>query len=775
MAKDEDADTGDDRGASKDADTGDERPASKEEATPGSKKRPKAKARGKSKPESKRSSSSIKESYASSASKESAAKGSRQSSKEKQRLGSHETSKSYATSKSSAMQQSSRQGSTAEFSEAETELDFTDLNKVMGQLCARCARSARRARSGAAVALSHEVHEGWGKTTTAQSLGALRRTNRAQMREAVGSSVTQTWAKFFGGGKHKTGGRMTGKQLMAEGGDDGEFGTHKFIIHNPGSIKDFFEVEGEELACGGSAKVFKAKEKATHVDRAVKIISKVAAGRDFNRLLREISIMKTLDHPNIVKLYETFEDDDHLYLILELCEGGDVLDRLLQKKQMAEHHAAIITRTVLMTLNYLHANGVCHRDIKPENVMFKDTHQDIRTSQLRVCDFGFSRKVPGEEEARMNTKVGSLYYMAPEVLEGQGYTEACDTWSVGVMCYMLLGGYPPFAGVTDAETLTEIKGAKFHFHPKTWSRVSKPAKHLIRKLLVADVDKRITIQAALAHQWLEARGVVKVMKMREATVDTLIAFHQYHRLRRSAMLAVAYQLEGPAVRALLELFQAMDLNGDGLLTTTEFMSAVQAIAEVEDEFLEDIMASVDADGSGVIDFTEFLAATLENDMFIKNHAALLRAFRSFDQDDSGGLSKDEVAETLCMEGEEHDEEVTEFFAQVDTNTDGIMDYGEFYAMLQREIEVERYVMSSMDDEIGGDGEKDGGEGGEGDSGSASSWRTKSDEGLSPKSPTGKGSKARVRLETDFSRSSSELASGSASEKKSWSGSESESS
>merc|ERR1712008_627169 len=132
---------------------------------------------------------------------------------------------------------------------------------------------------------------------------------------------------------------------------------------------------------------------STHISRACKKIYK-RDELDFSRLQQEVAIMKVLDHPNIVRLYETFEDEKHLYLVMEFCEGGDVLDRLLTHGPMQEVNASVIVRTLLMTLNYLHTNGFVHRDVKPENIMFKDHRVEVMTSSLRLIDFGHSCAKP---------------------------------------------------------------------------------------------------------------------------------------------------------------------------------------------------------------------------------------------------------------------------------------------------------------------------------------------------------------------------------------------
>lgn len=584
----------------------------------------------------------------------------------------------------------------------EDPLDFFDLGGLLGQLRERLRNRYKKFKKWAAgakvqakQAFASEVQQGWGSTRTARTLGDFARLDKKAMRAKGLNMAKQAVTKLLSSSD-----KSARASLKAMKGEDAvEFGLHRFIIHNPGDVRTFFEIDDKEIKVGGSGKVLRGVENFTHVPRAIKRVYK-RDHTDFQRLLREVSIMKKLDHPNIVKLFETFEDEKSLFMVLELCEGGDVLDRMLDPVMLpagaySELQAAVIIKTLLMTLNYLHSNGIAHRDIKPENILFKDKHSDILTSTLRIADFGYARRwsEDDQDQGLMTTKVGSLYYVAPEVLAGE-YNLSVDLWSTGATCYTLLCGYPPFVGETDAETLDLIKEGKYYFHRQGWQQISKPAKHLVRHLLQQDPQKRLSLQQALVHPWVVSRGVLKIERMREETVERLMAFHRHHRLRRCAMLAIAHQLESSDIRGVLELFQSLDTNGDGLLTSDEFRKSVQSMVGLEEAFIDDMMSSVDADGSGIIDFSEFVAATLEKEMYEKNHAAMLRAFRCFDQDDGGSLDMAEIAETLCMDGPEYAEEVQQFFAEVDVDQDGVMDYGEFYSMLQKDINIVHAIEDS---------------------------------------------------------------------------------
>ncbi|CAJ1377265.1 unnamed protein product [Effrenium voratum] len=551
----------------------------------------------------------------------------------------------------------------------------------------------RRLRRQLWRGLRSEVRGCCGKTMAGRALYFVATNHPDQVRENLWQSmqkIREEWWSRDGGGeyarrhrKRRQGVHLAGKRSGAEGPG---FGIHCFIINNPGTIDDFYHVQ-EEVNAGGSAQVFKAMEKATKALRAIKRIVKGAG--DIGRVIQEVAIMKTLDHPNIIKLFETFEDDRHLFLVLEFCKGGDVLDRVVADGVMDELSSAMVMRGMLSALNYLNANGYAHRDLKPENIMYKESKEDRMVSQLRLVDFGYACRSP-EEGKSLRTKV------APEVLAGS-YGKECDMWSLGALCFMIISGIPPFFGDTDAQTLRLIKEGKFIFQTSQWAEVSKGCMHFIRRCLEVDFTKRLTVTEALEHPWLKHKFRGKAMHLRDETVERLLSFAQYHNLRRASMLAVAFHMEAEDTKLLLELFRGLDLNGDGLLTTDEFSTGVRSMG-VDPELLRKMVHCLDADHSGVIDYTEFLAATLEAYMFIDNHGVMLRAFRSFDQDDSGGLTAEEVAETIDMVSPDQFMEMQRIFEEVDVNGDGVMDYAEFYRMLKADLKVTKPETKEVDED-----------------------------------------------------------------------------
>lgn len=259
------------------------------------------------------------------------------------------------------------------------------------------------------------------------------------------------------------------------------------------------------LGMGACGEVRLAFEKETYKRFAVKIISKrkFSVGPKMpSSTIEEVTILRKLDHPGIVKIGEVYDSDDALYIILELVCGGELFDRVRKVGQLEENIAKLLFYQMLLAVNYLHERGITHRDLKPENVLL--TTDSLETA-IKITDFGLSRFVG--ENSLMKTLCGTPNYLAPEILKTAGtggYSKAVDCWSLGCILYVCLGGYPPFSSdVKDTTLFQQILDGSFTFPDKYWKHVSAEAKDLIDNLLKVDHDKRISVAAALKHPWLQ--------------------------------------------------------------------------------------------------------------------------------------------------------------------------------------------------------------------------------------------------------------------------------
>eukprot|EP00746_Dinoflagellata_sp_MGD_P158862 gnl/MRDRNA2_/MRDRNA2_86576_c0_seq11.p1 gnl/MRDRNA2_/MRDRNA2_86576_c0~~gnl/MRDRNA2_/MRDRNA2_86576_c0_seq11.p1 ORF type:complete len:502 (+),score=115.79 gnl/MRDRNA2_/MRDRNA2_86576_c0_seq11:88-1593(+) len=480
-----------------------------------------------------------------------------------------------------------------------------------------------------------------------------------------------------GGGKKADagGGNMPHKEVKAGGIEHA-----KFIIDNPGKLHEFYDVDKKKMGEGSYGAVSKCTNKSTGVVRAVKSISK-AQMKNLDRFKQEIAIMKMMDHPNIIKLYESFEDHRNIYLIMEICSGGELFDRIIETGHFTEVQAAMVMQQILRGIFYMHEIKLTHRDLKPENFLFQ-TKDPIEKCTLKIIDFGLSCKF--SEGSVLTTKAGTPYYVAPQVLAGK-YDQSADLWSCGVIMYVLLCGYPPFYGETDADVLTKVRLGNFTFNAADWKNVSEDAKNLIRMLLKMNPRDRYTAEQSMNHVWIKNKAPkAQAVPLQASLVDNLKGFRSTNKLKKAALHVIAGQLDESAIKNLRSVFLQLDDNGDGLLSVQEMRDGLTkaGLKEIPPD-LQQIMEQVDSDGSGVIDYTEFLAATLDKKAYLQEDVCW-SAFRVFDRNGDGKITMSELEQVFdCGKVEKAMGYGTEeLMKHVDSNGDGVIDFQEFMQMMR---------------------------------------------------------------------------------------------
>jgi len=280
------------------------------------------------------------------------------------------------------------------------------------------------------------------------------------------------------------------KELAGEGARDANIDDHYIL--------------GEELGTGGFSIVVEATSKVDGEKYAVKIIDKSMIKEDIKLLKREIDIMKKVDHKNILKLHEIYEDDQKVYIVMELINGSELFDRIVEKGFYSEKNAQVVIRQILEAVSYLHAKGIAHRDLKPENLLCSGTGED---EIVKIADFGLS-KIQTDEE-RLQTSCGTPGYVAPEVLLCESYDQSVDMWGVGIITYILLAGYPPFYDENnpgdDTALFEKVINVEYDMDDECWDDVSDLAKDFIKHLLVKDPKERLTAEQALDHPWFKSK------------------------------------------------------------------------------------------------------------------------------------------------------------------------------------------------------------------------------------------------------------------------------
>ena len=261
-----------------------------------------------------------------------------------------------------------------------------------------------------------------------------------------------------------------------------------------------------EMGQGTYSKVYAIKHKKTGDMRVCKyIIKKDFKEKDIKTFKEEIKILKQSDHPNIVKLYEVFETPNSFYLIMEMCNGGNLTNKIEQRINVGEYFdekiLSEVIRQIASALFYCHNKGICHRDLKPDNLCFVNMG-NMENNTIKLIDFGLG-KIFGLEK-KLNSLVGTVLYTAPEVLNKK-YNEKCDIWSLGVILFFLVSGKPPFFGQNDAEIKMKILSMKYKFDEK-WKNCSEELKDLISHILVKE-DERYSAQEVLNHPWIKKEKI----------------------------------------------------------------------------------------------------------------------------------------------------------------------------------------------------------------------------------------------------------------------------
>lgn len=244
----------------------------------------------------------------------------------------------------------------------------------------------------------------------------------------------------------------------------------------------------------------KSKEKV-----AIKIIDRSNVGKDYEKNLRmEMEILHRVHHPNIIQLHEMIEEDNRIYFVMELVTGGELFDRIVEKGSYTEEDAKTLVRKIVSAIGYLHEMNIAHRDLKPENLLVKSIADD---TEVKIADFGLSKII--DEQKMMQTACGTPGYVAPEVLNAEGYDKEVDLWSIGVITYILLCGFPPFYAETVPEVFEQIMKAEYDYPEEYWNEISAEGKDFIDHLLVVDPKERLTAKQALEHKWLQSKGKEK--------------------------------------------------------------------------------------------------------------------------------------------------------------------------------------------------------------------------------------------------------------------------
>ena len=456
-----------------------------------------------------------------------------------------------------------------------------------------------------------------------------------------------------------------------------KFAKENFVGEVKGKLLDFYDVV-KQLGKGGYGKVYEVKNKKTGELRACKHLSKLNI-KNLDKFRREIEILKKMDHPNIIRIYEVYESERSLYIVMEECKGGEIFDRIIehiQNKQMySEKDAAIIFQQVMSCIQYCHNQNICHRDLKPENILYLNAGSE-KNNRIKIIDFGLS-----QASDRLKTKVGTAYYVSPEILKGN-YTQLCDIWSAGVILYILLSGDPPFNGANDSAIYNKIAEMRYTFPESKWKNVSNDAKDLICHMLVPEKE-RFNAEQVLSHKWFQNANEAPLSEIEFNAHNLFMNFVNGSMIKKMGLMFIATRLDENEINNLKKVFSAFDTGKDGQISYEEFKQGLMGLKsnKIKEEDVKSLFDKIDVDKNGKIDYTEFIAATIDEANYNKKER-LLEAFDSFDKDGSGQISKGELLETLNAE-KFQEKEIEKFIKAVDQDGNGKISREEFMKLMEK--------------------------------------------------------------------------------------------
>ena len=444
-----------------------------------------------------------------------------------------------------------------------------------------------------------------------------------------------------------------------------------------------------KLGKGSFGSVFKVKNRITGEIRAMKIIKNTTIndnnGAANTKFLKEIQVLKELEHPNIIKIFEYYIDNKYHYIITELLTGGELYESILKFQKFNEKKAAYIMKQILSAINYLHSKGIVHRDIKPENILVQNDNKkgndSIDEIQIKLIDFGASNFF--KENEKLTLKVGSPYYIAPEVLN-KSYNEKCDIWSAGVVLYVMLTGNFPFVGKTSQKLFESIKTGKYKDTGKEWEAISKEAKDLIKKMLQLDVSKRISASQCLQSPFLAIIDSQKnVPDLLPSVLSNIYKLNAREKIQQATIALIVHNIQqNEQVEKLKGIFELLDLNKDGQLTYSEIKEAFKQIFPdnyITEDKMQLILEKMDDNKDGVISYEEFLRVTVDEKILLEKNNLKL-AFDKFDLNKDGKLSKEELLNILDKGASDY---VNDLLELIDKNKDGFISFDEFCHLMDK--------------------------------------------------------------------------------------------
>ena len=462
------------------------------------------------------------------------------------------------------------------------------------------------------------------------------------------------------------------------------------ITQNFGNPDKYYK-KIRNLGSGSYGTVYLAKNVLKDNLVAIKVIEKVPSNIiDDMEIKNEINILKSLSHPNIVKIYEFFDTAIDYYIVTEYCKKGELFEYINNK--YSERQLAVLFYQVFSGLCYLHEKKILHRDLKLENLMISEIEKDINTGEeyfwMKIIDFGTAKIF--ERKKKEKEIIGSSYYIAPEVLK-KNYNEKCDTWSVGVILYMTLTGIPPFDGETDDDIIHRIKIGKYSKTNKRFVEHSPEVIDLVNSLLEKNIDKRLSAKQALQHQWFKKYGGRNLFCNfnKEDIMPYIENLFQYKYNSKLQELVIAFLVHNLSLTdetlIILKMFRFFNKAGDCKLTKSEFTLGLYGYKNKEevDEMADIIFQRLDGDNNGYIEYEEFLRACVDKTKLMTKEN-LKYAFKFLDHDNTKTLNVKNIIDAFITKPNKEIEAIFMItLKEVDKEGKGIIRFNEFCELMTK--------------------------------------------------------------------------------------------
>ena len=498
----------------------------------------------------------------------------------------------------------------------------------------------------------------------------------------------------------------------------------------------------EKVGKGAFSVVYKALEIAPpYRTVALKVVdfnvfqSDKERERQQKTLEGELAILDAIEskigpHQNFARVYGICRDTEALRIgiAMELLTGGELFDRIVRKRSYSERDAALLMKSVLTGLSDLHSIGIIHCDLKPENLLFADPTEE---APIKITDFGLS-KMKGLADVHAGALVGTAQYVCPEALNKREYTTGCDVWSMGVVLYILLCGYPPFGGKNNAETFGYIKKGKFEFHDRYWKNVSQDAKRLVVNMLQVDPSQRFTVNHVLNDPWIKKMtlSTSEPSTLAPEMLENLRRFNGKRKLKAAAMAVMIGARFGMKKR-LVEIVERSPVSNFSLDQLTKLRESFKKYATDDSRVTKEGFAKAlgelgfstnipvdalfrlfDTNKEGSIPYRAFL--THRSTMKDNGEDSIRFCFDVYDENGDGQLSKEEltgVLKNLLMMDPEFTQEdldeaakeeavnnhIEDIFARLDSDGNGMIDFNEFKQGILRDPVLVQSILKPIQD------------------------------------------------------------------------------